>query len=58
MCIRDSLSEKNNAPNLAESEVLMAIGDEFEGNISISKQLGPEFSYLTGQAEPNSIVAV
>jgi hypothetical protein len=51
------LSEKNNAPHLAESEVLMAIGDEFAGNISISKQLGPEFSYLTGQSEPNSIVA-
>jgi phosphoribosyl 1,2-cyclic phosphodiesterase len=51
------LSEKNNAPHLAESEVLMAIGDEFAGNISISKQLGPEFSYWTGQTEPNSIVA-
>ena len=51
------LSEKNNAPHLAESEVLMAIGDEFAGNISISKQLGPEFSYWTGQSEPNSIVA-
>ena len=52
------LSEKNNAPHLAESEVLMAIGDEFTGNISISKQLGPEFSFWTGQSEPNSIVAV
>jgi phosphoribosyl 1,2-cyclic phosphodiesterase len=51
------LSEKNNAPHLAESEVLMSIGDEFAGNISISKQLGPEFSYWTGQTEPNSIVA-
>ena len=51
------LSEKNNAPHLAESEVLMAIGDEFTGNISISKQLGPEFSFWTGQSGPNSIVA-
>ena len=51
------LSESNNAPHLAESEVLLAIGDEFEGNISISKQLGPEFSYWTGQAEPSKILA-
>jgi phosphoribosyl 1,2-cyclic phosphodiesterase len=51
------LSEKNNAPHLAESEVLMAIGDEFEGNISISKQRGPEFSNWTGQSEPRNIVA-
>ena len=52
------LSERNNAPHLAESEVLMAIGDEFTGNISISRQLGPEFSFCTGQSNPNSIVAV
>ena len=51
------LSEKNNAPHIAESEVLMAIDDEFGGSISISKQLGPEFSYWTGQSEPRSIVA-
>ena len=51
------LSEKNNAPHLAESEVLMAMGDEFEGSISISKQLGPEFSYWTGQSEPSKIAA-
>ena len=51
------LSEKNNAPHLAESEVLMAIGDEFRGTISISKQLGPEFSYWTGQTDSSSIVA-
>ena len=51
------LSEKNNAPHIAESEVLMAIGDEFTGSISISKQLGPEFSYWTGKSEPRSIVA-
>ena len=51
------LSESNNAPHLAESEVLLAIGDEFEGNISISKQVGPEFSYWTGQEEPSKILA-
>ena len=51
------LSESNNAPHLAESEVLLAIGDEFQGNISISKQLGPEFSYWTGKAEPGKILA-
>tara|TARA_B100000686_G_C16758756_1_gene957305 strand:+ start:549 stop:1391 length:843 start_codon:yes stop_codon:yes gene_type:complete len=51
------LSESNNAPHLAESEVLLAIGDEFEGNISISKQEGPEFSYWTGQSEPSKILA-
>ncbi len=49
------LSEKNNAPHLAESEVLHAIGDAFEGNVSISKQSGPEFRYWTGQTEPSSM---
>tara|TARA_B100000959_G_scaffold287401_1_gene371766 strand:- start:3035 stop:3580 length:546 start_codon:yes stop_codon:yes gene_type:complete len=46
------LSEKNNAPHLAESEVLMAISERFSGDISISKQKGPEFSHWTGQSEP------
>ena len=46
------LSEKNNAPHLAESEVLMAIGERFQGNVSKSKQTGPDFSYWTGQSEP------
>jgi len=46
------LSEKNNAPHIAESEVLMAIGEKFSGNISISKQIGPEFSHWTGQSDP------
>ena len=46
------LSEKNNAPHIAESEVLMSIGDEFSGDISISKQMGPEFSHWTGQSDP------
>ena len=44
------LSEKNNAPHLAESEVLMTIGDTFSGDISVSKQSGPEFSHWTGNA--------
>jgi len=51
------LSEKNNAPHLAESEVLMAIGEEFDGSVSISKQLGPEFSNWTGQSGPSKIAA-
>jgi len=51
------LSENNNAPHLAESEVLMAIGDTFSGDISVSKQRGPEFSHWTGQAEPRRFVA-
>ncbi|MBT3641597.1 MAG: MBL fold metallo-hydrolase [Euryarchaeota archaeon] len=38
------LSEKNNAPHLAESEVLYHIGEIFDGSLSISKQMGPEFS--------------
>ena len=44
------LSEKNNAPHIAESEVLMAIGERFEGSLSISKQTGPEFSYWCGES--------
>jgi len=51
------LSEKNNAPHLAESEVLMAIGDAFSGDISVSKQHGPEFSHWTGQVEPQKFAA-
>jgi len=46
------LSEKNNAPHLAESEVLHSIGDEFDGSVSIASQKGPEFSNLTGQIDP------
>ena len=37
------LSDKNNAPHIAESEVLMRIGDEFNGEIFISEQSGPNF---------------
>ena len=51
------LSEKNNAPHIAESEVLMAIGEGFTGEISISKQSGPEFIHWTGQSEPGKVVA-
>ena len=50
------LSEKNNAPHLAESEVLLAVDDEYDGIISIAKQTGPEFSYQTGQLEHESLV--
>ena len=49
------LSESNNAPHLAESEVLMAMGDRFSGSIGISMQSGPEFSNWLGQSEPERI---
>ena len=49
------LSEKNNAPHLAESEVLLQIGEEYSGSISISKQDGPEFSNRLGQGEPERV---
>ena len=51
------LSEKNNAPHLAESEVLMAIGERFDGSLSISKQIGPEFSYWSGTSEPKILAS-
>ncbi|MCH2441589.1 MAG: MBL fold metallo-hydrolase [Candidatus Thalassarchaeum sp.] len=49
------LSEKNNAPHLAESEVLHQIGEKFNGVLSISNQDGPEFSNWLGQDEPEPI---
>jgi len=52
------LSEKNNAPHLAESEVLMGMGENFKGEISISKQDGPEFSHWTGQLESERLALV
>ena len=52
------LSEKNNAPHLAESEVLLQIGDRFNGDLSISAQKGPEFSHHLGQSEPEQISSV
>ena len=50
------LSEKNNAPHLAESEVLMSIGEEFSGDIAIYRQIGPELTHWTGQSEPENVV--
>ena len=49
------LSERNNAPHIAESEVLMAIEEAFTGDLSISKQDGPEFTHWTGQSEPTRL---
>jgi len=49
------LSEKNNAPHIAESEVLMHIGEHYSGSLSISKQQGPEFSNWLGQTESEKI---
>ena len=49
------ISEKNNAPHLAESEVLHQIGERFNGVLSISKQEGPEFSHKLGQGELEQI---
>jgi len=49
------LSEKNNAPHLAESEVLHQIGERFNGVLSISKQEGPEFSNRLGKGELEQI---
>ena len=43
------LSDKNNAPHLAESEVLMRIGEEYKGMIFISEQSGPEFKIVIGE---------
>ena len=49
------LSDKNNAPHLAESEVLYHIGDRYNGDIAISRQMGPEFSHYLGQEEKEKI---
>jgi len=45
------LSEKNNAPHIAESEVLMQIANEFKGSIFISGQDGPDFKIIVGEKE-------
>lgn len=45
------LSEKNNAPHLAESTVLYHLDDLFEGDIQISLQDGPEFTHHIGQSD-------
>ena len=49
------LSEKNNAPHLAESTVLYHVDDLFEGDIRISLQDGPEFTHHIGQTESERI---
>jgi len=49
------LSEKNNAPHLAESTVLHQIDELFEGDIRISLQDGPEFTHHIGQTEAEHI---
>jgi len=48
------LSDKNNAPHLAESEVLMNIGEEFKGQIFISGQSGPDFKIRIGERSGNT----
>ncbi len=50
------LSEKNNAPHIAESEVLYHIDDRFNGSMAISKQNGPEFTHYLGAEEIESII--
>ena len=42
------LSEKNNAPHLAESTVLYYIDEVFSGDLQISAQNGPDFSHYIG----------
>jgi hypothetical protein len=49
------LSDKNNAPHLAESEVLMQIANEFKGSIFISGQDGPDFKIIVGEKEIEKI---
>ena len=49
------LSDKNNAPHLAESEVLMQIANEFKGSIFISEQDGPDFKIIVGEKEIKKI---
>ena len=49
------LSEKNNAPHLAESTVLYHVDDLFEGDIRVSLQDGPEFTHHIGQSESEHI---
>ena len=49
------LSEKNNAPHLAESEVLMHIGEEYSGTISISTQDGPDFTIRVGELKNEDV---
>ncbi|MBN16971.1 MAG: MBL fold metallo-hydrolase [Euryarchaeota archaeon] len=48
------LSEKNNAPHIAESEVLFRL-DNWSGDLRISTRNGPEFSHWIGQEEAELI---
>ena len=48
------LSEKNNAPHLAESETLFRV-ENWAGDLRISTQDGPEFSHWIGQSEAEMI---
>ena len=50
------LSERNNAPHIAESEVLLKIDDRFNGDLSISTKNGPEFVHYLGEISPNRIL--
>ena len=43
------LSEKNNAPHIAEATVLYYIDEVFSGDLRISAQNGPDFSHYIGQ---------
>ncbi len=52
------LSDQNNAPHLAESEVLFSLEEIFEGDLAISLQQGPEFSHFLGQSEAEKIQAL
>ena len=52
------LSGKNNAPHIAESEILYHIDDKYNGDIAISRQDGPEFSHYLGQEEKEKIRVV
>jgi|TARA_B110000914_G_scaffold215886_1_gene220247 phosphoribosyl 1,2-cyclic phosphodiesterase len=49
------LSDKNNAPHIAESEVLMQIAEDFEGSIFISGQEGPNFKIIVGNNEAEKL---
>jgi phosphoribosyl 1,2-cyclic phosphodiesterase len=49
------LSEQNNRPHLAESEILYQIGDYFGGDLRISLARGPEFTHWLGQTEAERI---
>lgn len=48
------LSEKNNAPHIAESTVLYYIDELFEGDIYISGKNGPEFTHFIGKNREES----